>query len=76
MNALFMLWAMLILSAFAGWCLWVVFSGVTEDAPLELRITQWVGRAILVVMTISLSLAMSKGLLTVMQWAIRDANIP
>lgn len=76
MNALFLLWAMLLLTAFAGWCLWVVFSGLTENAPLELRITWWVGRIILIVLAVALLISMSKGLLILMEWAIRDAIVP
>lgn len=76
MNALFLLWAMLVLTTFAGWCLWVVFSGLAENAPLELRVTWWIGRIILVLLAIALLISMSKGLLILMEWAIRDASIP
>jgi len=76
MDALLMLWAIIALSGFAGWCLYVVFSGLTEKAPLELQVAWWIGRLVLAIAAVALLLISSKGLLLLSQWVMTNVDIP
>lgn len=71
MTDLLTLWAALSLSLYAGWCLYIAFTGLTAEAPLELRVAWWCGRVLLIVASISLWLVASKALLVLAQWVMR-----
>ena len=65
------LWATLGLAAYGAFCLSVTFRGITEDAPLELKVAWWCGRFILVVATIALWIVLSRGLIELSLWIMR-----
>jgi hypothetical protein len=65
------LWATLGLAAYGAFCLSVTFRGITEDAPLELKVGWWTGRILLGVCSIALLLAVSKGMTALIAWVLQ-----
>ena len=65
------LWAILGLGAYGAFCLSVTFRGITEDAPLELKIGWWTGRILLGVCSLALLLAVSKGMNRLIVWVLQ-----
>jgi hypothetical protein len=71
LTHLLILWASLGLMAYGAWCLSVAVRGVTAEAPLELRVVWWTGRVLLLVASVALLLAVSKGMNELIGWVIR-----
>jgi len=57
--------------AYGGFCLSVAFRGITGDATVELKVAWWTGRVLLIVASVALLLAVSKGLNELSAWVIR-----
>jgi len=71
MNDLILLWGVLALLSYGGWCVSVAVRGLTYEAPLELLVVWWSGRILLVVASLVLLLAVSRGIIEIATWAIR-----
>jgi hypothetical protein len=65
------LWAALILSLYGGGCIYIACTGVTVEAPLELRVAWWTGRVLMIFASVALWLVGSKALLILAQWVMR-----
>jgi len=64
-------WATLGLLTYGGFCLSVAFRGITQDATIELRVAWWTGRVLLLIASVALLLAVSKGMNELIAWVIR-----
>jgi len=49
----------------------VAFRGITSDATVELKVAWWTGRILLIVASVALLLAVSRGLNELITWVIR-----
>jgi len=71
LNNLVIFWVSLGLLAYGAFCLSVAFRGIMDGATVELKVAWWTGRILLMVASVALLLAVSRGLNELIAWVTR-----